>query len=173
MGHQLRARGMGTFRFPKLHRAVSKECLETVGFRGAGQRVANRLTTVCRSAGRRAARRVFACVCGSIQSVGTEERVRGGRALRNLAALIFVGFLVPTPSAEEIRFRLPCRSIRRPSSDPSIIKPLGDSRRGGLPERRAPGTAVAPRVCDAGTSRSTARIRWTVTVMALLIWGGG
>ena len=34
---QLRARGMGTFRFPKVHPdEVSKECLETLGFRPAG-----------------------------------------------------------------------------------------------------------------------------------------
>ena len=34
---QLRARGMGTFRFPKVHPAeVSKECLERLGFRAAG-----------------------------------------------------------------------------------------------------------------------------------------
>lgn len=34
---QLRARGTGTFRFPKVHPAeVSKECLETLGFRAAG-----------------------------------------------------------------------------------------------------------------------------------------
>jgi len=34
---QLRARGMGTFRFPKVHPAeISKECLESLGFRAAG-----------------------------------------------------------------------------------------------------------------------------------------
>jgi hypothetical protein len=34
---RLRARGMGTFRFPKVHPAeISKECLETLGFRPAG-----------------------------------------------------------------------------------------------------------------------------------------
>ena len=34
---QLRARGMGTFRFPKVHPAeISKEFLETLGFRPAG-----------------------------------------------------------------------------------------------------------------------------------------
>jgi GNAT superfamily N-acetyltransferase len=34
---QLRARGMGTFRFPKVHPAeISKACLETLGFRAAG-----------------------------------------------------------------------------------------------------------------------------------------
>ena len=34
---QLRARGMGTFRFPKVHPAeISKELLETLGFRPAG-----------------------------------------------------------------------------------------------------------------------------------------
>ena len=35
---QLRARGMGTFRFPKVHPAeISKECLESLGFRAAGE----------------------------------------------------------------------------------------------------------------------------------------
>ena len=34
---RLRAQGMGTFRFPKVHPAeISKECLETLGFRPAG-----------------------------------------------------------------------------------------------------------------------------------------
>ena len=34
---QLRARGTETFRFPKVHPAeISKECLETLGFRPAG-----------------------------------------------------------------------------------------------------------------------------------------
>jgi GNAT superfamily N-acetyltransferase len=34
---RLRARGVGTFRFPKVHPAeISKECLETLGFRAAG-----------------------------------------------------------------------------------------------------------------------------------------
>jgi GNAT superfamily N-acetyltransferase len=34
---QLRERGMGTFRFPKVHPAeISKECLEALGFRAAG-----------------------------------------------------------------------------------------------------------------------------------------
>ena len=34
---QLRARGTGTFRFPKVHPAeISKECLESLGFRAAG-----------------------------------------------------------------------------------------------------------------------------------------
>ena len=34
---QLSARGMGTFRFPKVHpEEISKECLETLGFRPAG-----------------------------------------------------------------------------------------------------------------------------------------
>jgi hypothetical protein len=34
---RLRARGMSTFRFPKVHSAeISKECLETLGFRPAG-----------------------------------------------------------------------------------------------------------------------------------------
>ena len=34
---QIRARGMGPFRFPKVHPAeISKECLETLGFRAAG-----------------------------------------------------------------------------------------------------------------------------------------
>jgi GNAT superfamily N-acetyltransferase len=34
---RLRARGMGTIRFPKVHPAeISKECLETLGFRSAG-----------------------------------------------------------------------------------------------------------------------------------------
>ena len=37
---QLRARGMGTFRFPKVHPAeISKECLESLGFRAAGGHV--------------------------------------------------------------------------------------------------------------------------------------
>ena len=37
---RLRAQGMGTFRFPKVHPAeVSKECLETLGFRPAGGHV--------------------------------------------------------------------------------------------------------------------------------------
>jgi L-amino acid N-acyltransferase YncA len=35
---QLRARGIGTFRFPKVHPAeISKECLESLGFRAAGE----------------------------------------------------------------------------------------------------------------------------------------
>jgi len=35
---QLRARGMGTFRFPKVHPAeISKECLGSLGFRAAGE----------------------------------------------------------------------------------------------------------------------------------------
>jgi len=35
---QLRARGMGTFRFPKVHPAeISKECLVSLGFRAAGE----------------------------------------------------------------------------------------------------------------------------------------
>ncbi len=34
---RLRARGMGTFRLPKVHPAeISKECLETLGFRPSG-----------------------------------------------------------------------------------------------------------------------------------------
>ena len=35
---QLRARGLGTFRFPKVHPAeISKELMETLGFRPAGE----------------------------------------------------------------------------------------------------------------------------------------